>query len=127
MTTEHNANLSYESARLKLFRLSSISGEATARIEEAIDRELGTLHAASMGAQSFDTDAELTEAAGRCGLSSVALRDSVARQAAERNADVVLSKLDASELMMLKVLCGPDRVAQAERIVALRSSGKVGR
>jgi hypothetical protein len=119
----------FESAKLKLFRLSSISPEATARIEEQIDRELGVLHAASMGAPEFSgmDDADLEEAASRTGLSLTALKDDVARQAAEKRADVILGKLDLSERTMLSILCGPDRVAQAERITALRSSGKVGR
>jgi hypothetical protein len=129
MKTDNATNMSYETARLKLYRLSSLSGPATARIEEAIDRELGTLHAASMGAPEFSglESAELEEAAGRAGLSTVSLKDSIARRAAEEKADVILGKLDASELLMLRVLCGDDRVQQAERITALRSTGKVGR
>jgi hypothetical protein len=121
-----NANLNYESARLKLYRLASISGEATQRIEEAIDRELGTLHALSLNAPEFSglEDGELAEAASRTGQSAVALRDNIARQAAEKRADVVLGKLDLTELTMLAVLCGPDKVAQAERIVALRATNK---
>jgi hypothetical protein len=116
----------FESAKLKLFRLSSISGEALARVEEAIDRELGVLHAASMGAPEncgMD-DGELQEAAGRAGLTTVSLKDSIARRAAEEKADVILGKLDLSERTMLSILCGPDRVAQAERIVALRATNK---
>ena len=130
MKSDSNTNMSYESARLKLYRLASISGEATARIETAIDRELGTLHALSLNAPEFSgmEDAELAEAAARTGQSLTSLKDDVARAAAERRADVILAKLDSSEMMMLKVLCGPDdRVAMAERITSLRSSGKVGR
>ena len=126
---ETNVNMDLESLRHKLVRLASISPEAIGRIDKAVDAEIEKVHAASMGVQSFSglESAELEEAAGRAGLTAVSLKDSIARAAAEKRADVVLGKLDSSELLMLRVLCGDDRVQQAERITALRATGKVGR
>jgi hypothetical protein len=110
MTTE--TNMDYEECRLRLYRLASISPEATARVGRVIEREL-----VQLGASPANLSPEENECCARVGLSAADLAASKARTA---ETERILAKVSVEDLVVLKCLCGDDREAMVSRYVALK-------
>ena len=112
----NTTNMEYEECRLRLYRLASISPEATARIGRAIEKEL-----IQLGASAANLSPEETECCARVGLKAEDLAASKARNA---EVDRVLAKVSTEDMVLLKIMCGDDRPAMAERYVALKLGGR---
>jgi hypothetical protein len=110
MTTE--TNMDYEECRLRLYRLASISPEATARVGRVIEREL-----VQLGASAANLSPEETECCARVGLKA---EDLAAHKAKEAEITRVLAKVSTEDMVVLRCLVGEDRAAQASRYIALK-------
>jgi hypothetical protein len=115
MKTDSDTNMDYEECRLRLYRLASISTEAVGRVGKVIEREL-----VQLGASPANLSPEETECAARVGLSAADLAASKARNA---EIERVLGKVSSEDMVLLKIMCGDDRPAMAERYVSLKGLG----
>ena len=114
MKTDNSA-MCYEEVRLRLWRLSSISPTATAEVGRFIENQL-----VQLGASPANLSPEETECAARVGLSAADLAASKARNA---EIERVLGKVSSEDMVLLKIMCGDDRPAMAERYVSLKGLG----
>jgi hypothetical protein len=107
--------MDYEECRLRLYRLASISPEATARVGRVIQREL-----VQLGASAASLSDDENECCARTGLKA---EDLAAFKAKEAEITRVLAKVSSEDMVVLKCLCGDDRAAQAERYISLKLGG----
>jgi hypothetical protein len=107
--------MDYEECRLRLYRLASISPEATARVGRAIEREL-----VQLGASPANLSPEENECCARTGLKA---EDLAAHKARTAETERILAKVSAEDLVVLKCLCGDNRPEMAARYTALKLGG----
>jgi len=110
MTTE--TNMDYEECRLRLYRLASISPEATARVGRVIERELVQLGASAANLSPRKRNAVRASASRPRTWPRTRQRRPKSRG--------VLAKVSTEDMVVLRCLWARNRAAQASRYIALK-------